>query len=178
MVRAYAGCVGGITFPASNTSTMAGVPACTAPTALSEYQFGPKGTCSVQVDQRDEFPCAGSCGFACANLYVRAKCKDIRDSGGSLIQGAGWALRLIARATVGDASAGDMTLIDFFPLELAFQPPTNGALKLKTDLNSQLFDPCIGYPAPFAACATIHWKVMAIIDPSGDVFAVTGSSSR
>jgi len=175
MVRAYSGCPG-VTFSAPNASTMAGVPACGPPTVMSTYQFGPKGACKVRIQQRAEFPCLGICGSDCANLLIRATCKDIQDSVGAPIESNPWVLRLLARATLDDDDAGDVTIIDLPPSEFFFSQASNGKIKLKQDLYSGVLDPCSWPVLP--PCMMTEWLSVKIADPDGKVFATLGSSTR
>ncbi len=60
----------------------------------------------------------------------------------------------------------------------AFEQARNGAFKLTSDLFESgrlLFEDC---PLRPPGCSSLEILRMAIVDPTGDVFAVPGSSSR
>jgi hypothetical protein len=174
MVRAYAACAG-ITVPTPNTSTMAGVPACGPPLALSEFEFGPDGTCSLLIKTRHEDPCSDGSGSPCMKPSIRVRCEGVLNPGGGLTNAPGWSLRLITRRTVSDPTNGDMTQLDF-PSTLAFEQARNGAFGLKADAfdGACLFLACPALPG----CTNLQIVSAEIMDPTGRVFAVPGSSSR
>jgi hypothetical protein len=174
LVRAYATCAG-ITVPTPNTSTMAGVPACGPPLALSEFEFGPDGACSLLIKTRHEEPCADGSGTSCMKPSLRVRCEGVLNPGGGLTNAPGWSLRLITRRTVSDPASGDMTQLDI-PSTLVFEQARNGAFRLRADA----FDgacPFLACPA-LPGCTNLQIVSAAIADPTGRVFAVPGSSSR
>jgi hypothetical protein len=177
MVRAYAGCVGGITFPASNTSTMAGVPGCTPPFPLSEYRFADdKGGCSVQISQIYKSPCPNGIDTECADVKLKVKCSGVLNPDGMTPTSTGtWVLNVVTRETFDDQSAGDVTIIDLAS-QFTFQQPSGGQLKLAFSYYDL---PCfLICPPPLPACMQLGLVSASILDPSGNVFAVLGSSSR
>jgi hypothetical protein len=176
MVRAYAGCVGGITFPSSNTSTMAGVPGCTPPMALSQFEFGSAGSCSIKVSQRIESPCPLETD-SCAIWRVEVNCKDIYDPGGTTPTETGdWALSFLARLTWNATAAGDQTVIDF-PLQVPLPGAHNGQLRVKMSVPTcSLLFGCEAFAWP--DCTSVQLIRSSIVDPDGNIFAVMGSSSR
>src|SRR5262245_38495445 len=65
MIKAMSSCPG-VTFPTSNTTTMAGVPGCAPPTPLSLFQFEDlKGSCSVKTSHKVEDPCSDGSATPC-----------------------------------------------------------------------------------------------------------------
>jgi hypothetical protein len=177
MVRAYAGCPS-ITFPGSNTSTMAGVPGCAPPFALSDYQFADeKSGCSIQLSHNLKDPCPSGDAVECADIRVKAKCTGVLESDGlTPASGPGWVLNLSTRITWDDQTRGDMTVIDS-PAQFSFSEASGGTLKLDFsiyDLLCLLFFGCPSFPA----CLQNHVLSASILDPDGNVFAVLGSSSR
>ena len=176
MVRAYAGCPG-ITFPSPNTSTMTGVPGCAPPFALSPFEFGPDGSCSLKSSQSIESPCPIAPLSGCAMLQITARCTDIRDPGGATQTTApGWAINLVLRITEEDPSSGDLTVIDV-PLQVSFPQARNGRMRL-----NRLLPECLLHVFPcgveWGACTSLQLLYAAVADPDGNIFAVVGSSSR
>ena len=140
MVRAFVPCGSSITLAAPNSATMAGTPTCTPVAPYSTYNFGPKGSCKVKLQQRIDGPCFGNCGAECADLKMDLKCRGIEDALGNPISAqadTGWTFRLLLRITLNEPFAGDSTVEDF---QVAFQvpDPNNGGLKLKQGLYSTL----------------------------------------
>ena len=132
LVRAYAACPG-VTFAAPNTATMAGVPGCTPPTPLSEFLFDDrKGRCSIKWRQKIERPCSTGTGVDCSNLSIDVTCRGVTDAGGDPIESGVWSLHVVRRSTLADASAGDLTVIDF-PAQFFFDPPGRGKISLRVD---------------------------------------------
>jgi hypothetical protein len=176
MVRAYAACPG-ITFGAPNTSTMAGVPGCATPFALSAYKFGAKGKCDLKTGHKVENPCSSGNPTACSNLSLQVKCGDVLDSDGQTpTNSSGWNLNTVARATFDDNTNGDMTVIDFpaqFPLPAASKGKFGGKFNTN-DLLIGLF----GEGSELPACTAIQLIRVAIADPAGNTFATMGSSGR
>lgn len=177
MVRAYSSCPG-VTFAAPNTSTMAGVPGCGPPVAMSTYQFGAKGKCRLSVRHQIEEPCSTGIGVPCSEIATKVRCKDIRDSiTGEPIANGTWSLSVIVRGTVDDS--GDLTLVDS-PVQLAFEAPRKGSLKLDASLpgpfNTPPFDPFPPYP--WHPCSSVEILSVAVKDPAGNIFATFGSSTR
>ncbi len=177
MVRAYAGCPG-VTFASPNTSTMAGVPGCTPPFALSEYRFDDEtGSCSVKMKSQYAELCPNNV-FSdppCMVSMLKAKCVGILDPAALPADDPGFALQLVTRWTFADSSGGDMTVIDF-PSQLAVPQLRNGGFTLTTDPfegGCELFF-CQRPPG----CTSIEILTIALKDPGGNVFAVLGSSSR
>ena len=177
LVKAYAACPG-ITFASPNTSTMAGVPGCATPFALSVYKFDTaKGKCDIKTGQNVEVPCSTGSPGNCSNLSLSLKCSGINNADGVTPNNqSGWNLNTVARATFNDNSNGDMTVIDFpaqFPLPAASGGKFSGKFDTNTLLNG-LFGPGSELPA----CTAIQIIRLAIADPAGNTFATMGSSGR
>ena len=175
--RAYAGCPS-ITFAAPNTSTMAGVPGCTPPFALSAFNFAAEDSgCKFKSQHFLEKNCSDGSAGACANLKIRSSCLGVLEADQATpTNAAGWALNTVARATFDDNSSGDMTVIDF-PAQFGFEQAKGGYFKMKgstNDLLNNLFGPGSALPA----CTAIEIVSVAIADPSGNIFAKIGSASR
>ena len=173
MVRAYAVCPG--VTQTINVATGAGVPGCAPPSGLSQYKFGEKGSCKVQMRSNIEPLSLCDDPPFCSNPKFTVTCKEIEDAGGSPTNSDGWLLRILLRQTAHDPDAQDVTLIDM-PLEFHFPAASNGKLKLKADL----YGFCFTFPqcAFLPVCSSLHVQRVAIVDPNGDVFAVMGSSTR
>ncbi len=176
-VRAYAGCPS-ITFAAPNTSTMAGVPGCTPPFALSAFNFAnDKSGCSFKSSHKYEDPCSDGSPTICANLKIGAKCNGVLEADQATPTNApGWALNTVARATFDDNTAGDMTVIDF-PAQFAFSQANDGSFKVKSSTNI-LLENLFGPGSALPGCTAIEIISVAIADPSGNIFAKIGSASR
>jgi len=177
LVRNYAACPG-ITFPSTNTTTMAGVPGCATPFATSSYKFDTlKGKCDLKTGHKLENPCSSGNPVACSNLSLQVKCSGVTDADGTTpTNTSGWNLNTVARATFNDNSNGDMTVIDFpaqFPLPAAVKGKFGGKFNTN-DLLNGLFGPGSELPA----CTAIQLIRVAVADPSGNTFAVMGSSAR
>lgn len=178
LVRAYAACPG-VTFAAPNTSTMAGVPGCTPPTASSLYEFDEKGSCSVRLSHSAKTPCPDAIAASCSVVTIVTKCRGILDPGGSALTNApGWTLNLVHRATTDDDPNGDMTVVDV-PFELALPDAANGKLKSTFDFGSCVgICPIFGPSNALPACTQIEILRLTIRDPDGNAFATLGSSGR
>ncbi len=176
MVRAFWPC-GGITFVGSNTATNNGTAACKTPVTHSAYRFFAKGSCDVKLNHKVEAPCKTGSPWDCANLSIKAKCKDIGlwDTVTPITE-AGWYLGMVLRRTTNDRSNGDMTVVDF-PFALAFPTPNAGKLKLKTDTNT-LFTSLFGPGNESSDCTTFQMISLGIHDRDGNIFAVPGTSSK
>ena len=177
MVRAYASCPG-ITFPSPNTSTMAGVPGCAAPSPLSAFRFDAlKSSCDVKTSHKLEDPCKDGSLVPCSNLQLNVKCAGVNNADGVTPNSqAGWNLNTIARATFDDNANGDMTVIDF-PAQFPLPQASGGKLKGKfttNDLLNGLFGPGSALPG----CTAIELITIKIADPSGNIFASIGSATR
>jgi hypothetical protein len=177
-VRAYAVCGGGITFPSTNTSTMAGVPGCTPPFPLSPFFFAnDKSGCSFKSTQKFEDPCTDGSGIPCANLKISSKCDGVLNTDNSTPTSLpGWAMNTVARATFDDNTSGDMTVINF-PAQFAFPQASGGSFKLKSSTN-ELLETLFGPGSALPGCTAIQLISVAIADPNGSIFAVLGSSTR
>mgnify|MGYP003573323545 CR=1 FL=1 len=178
MVRAYAPCGSGVTFPAPNTSTgVSGTPACTTPTPYSDNLFSDKGKCSVKASAKLEAPCSGGAYPECSNVKIQAKCAGITTNDTvSGIVGPGWKLNTLTRATFDDRTNGDMTVIDF-PVQFDFDPADKGKLKLKSDTNTALFL-LLGAGNELPGCTQLDLLSMKIVDDDNDIFATMGVSTR
>jgi hypothetical protein len=176
MVKAYAACPG-ITFPATNSTTMAGVPGCATPFALSTYKFDAKGKCDLKTSHKLENPCSTGNPVACSNLSLQVKCSGVVNADGVTPNAqAGWNLNTVARATFNDNSSGDMTVIDFpaqFPLPAAVKGKFGG--KFTTN---QLLTDLFGAGSELPGCTAIQLIRVAVADPAGNTFATMGSSAR
>ena len=184
--RAFASCPG-ITHSSTNTTTAGGVPGCTPPAAISSYVFGPKGQCAAKSKHVYEKPCKFTGGGTdgqgeCANVYITAKCKDIRMADGitaiySPGPAQGWSMNNLSRATMSDESInGDITSIDF-PSQFAFPDGKKGGIKVKGDANQMLYD-LLELETGLSACISIENVKMTISDPDGNTFASQGTASR
>ena len=179
-VRAMAGCGGG-SFADPNVETAGGVPGCQPPQALSAYTFGPKGACMAKTKTVYEAPCRFTGDSSCSNVYISAKCKDVRSADGTTPifspgAGDGWAFSNVSRATMADSSVGDLTAIDF-PSQFTFPGAKKGGLKVKGDANQMLFD-LLQLSTGLPPCISIESVVMTVKDPDGNSFAVRGSAAR
>jgi len=177
MVKAMSSCPG-VTFPTSNTTTMAGVPGCAPPTPLSLFQFeNEKGSCSVKTSHKVEDPCSDGSGGPCSNLKLSVKCGGVLNSDGATPNNdTGWNLNTVARASFDDNSNGDMTVIDF-PAQFPLDPASNGKLKGKFDTNTLLND-LFGPGSALPACTAIELITVKVADPAGNLFATLGTSGR
>jgi hypothetical protein len=140
-VRAHPSCPS-YDVPAPNTSTASDTPACTPvePTTefecnpsfgcvriVTEYTFGPRGTCSLSMKPGIAPACAGSGTPDCMDMLIKAQCNDIRDGDGAPISyEGGWWLIVLMRATFDDPVNGDMTTIDL-PVRIPFPRATGEA---------------------------------------------------
>jgi hypothetical protein len=177
LVKAMSSCPG-VTFPTSNTTTMAGVPGCAPPTPLSLFQFDDaKGKCDVKTSHKVESPCSDGSMGDCSNLTLKVKCGGVLNSDGATPNSdTGWNLNTVARASFDDNSNGDMTVIDFpaqFPLPAASSGKLSGTFNTN-DLLNNLFGPGSALPA----CTAIELITVKIADPSGNLFATLGTSGR
>jgi hypothetical protein len=177
LVRAYAACPG-VTFESTNTSTMAGVPGCAPPYALSDYKFDTaKGKCDIKTGHKLESPCSDGSGIPCANLSLQVKCSGVLDADGvTPTSSTGWNLNTVARATMDDNSTGDLTVIDF-PAQFPLPAASSGKLGGKFSTN-QLLNDLFGPGSALPGCTAIAVIRVAVADPSGNTFAVMGSGSR
>ena len=181
MTRAFASCPG-ITHASTNTVTAGGVPGCQPVTAISTYVFGPKGQCTAKSKHVYEAPCKFTGEAECANVYVTAKCKDIRMADGNTPiyspgPAQGWSMNNLSRATMSDESiSGDLTVIDF-PTQFAFPDGKKGGLKVKGNANQMLYE-LLELETGLSACISIETVKMSISDPDGNTFAAQGTSSR
>lgn len=177
LVKAYASCPG-ITFPATNSSTMAGVPGCAAPFALSAYKFdSQKGKCDLKTSHKLENPCSTGSPAACSNLSLSIKCSGVLNADGVTPNSqSGWNLNTVARATFDDNSNGDMTVIDF-PAQFPLPAASGGSFSGKFDTNTLLTD-LFGAGSELPGCTAIQLVTVAVADPAGNTFATMGSSAR
>ena len=176
MVRAYSSCPG-VTFPTSNTTTMAGVPGCAPPVPLSSYEFGPKGWCKIAITTNFESPCAFASQAECTNPRFSLKCNDLRTSEDAPADAPGWELAVVFRATISDQANGDLTVIDFplrYPMASAADGKISGKFGLNDLLCQLLSDLCPALPV----CSSFEVITAAAVDPDGNVFARMGSSGR
>jgi hypothetical protein len=177
LVKAYAACPG-ITFAAPNSGTMAGVPGCATPFALSAYKFEAlKGKCDIKTGQKLENPCSTGNPLPCANLSLSLKCSGVLNADGVTPNNqAGWNLNTVARATFDDTSNGDMTVIDF-PAQFPLPQASGGKFSGKFTTNQLLID-LFGNGSELPGCTAIQIIRLAVADPAGNTFATMGSSSR
>jgi hypothetical protein len=176
MVRAYSSCPG-ITYASPNSSTMAGVPTCAPPVALSVFKFNSKGKCDVKSGHKLENPCSDPGSSVCSNLTLSVKCSGITQADGvTLDSSPGWNLNTIARATFDDNSNGDMTVIDF-PAQFPLGQAASGKLKGKFTTNELLVG-LFGPGSALPGCTQIELLTIKIADPAGNLFASIGSGSR
>jgi hypothetical protein len=177
LVKAMASCPG-ITFPSSNTSTMAGVPGCATPFELSAYKFdNDKGSCSLKTTHKVEAPCSTGNPTPCSNLGLSVKCAGVNNADGVTPNNqSGWNLNTVARATFDDNSNGDMTVIDF-PAQFPLAPASGGKFSGKFDTNT-LLNGLFGPGSELPACTAIQLVSVGIADPAGNIFATMGTSGR
>lgn len=177
LVKAYAACPG-ITFPGTNSSTMAGVPTCATPFALSAYKFDTlKGSCSIKTSHKLESPCSTNPMADCANLSLSVKCSGVLNADGVTPNAqSGWNLNTVARATFDDNSNGDMTVIDF-PAQFPLPQASGGKFSGKFTTNQLLTD-LFGAGSELPGCTAIQLIRLAIADPAGNTFATMGTASR
>ena len=177
MVRAFVPCGSGITFAAANTASQSGTPGCAPTTTYSSFQFSDKGKCSIKSKHKLESPCSTGSPFDCSNLTLQAKCSGVTIADGvTPIQGPGWLLNTLARATLDDRQNGDQTVIDF-PASFEFPDASKGKLKLKADTHG-LLTLLFGPGNELSACTQLETLQVKIVDPLNRPFATMGSSSR
>jgi len=169
LVRAYAEC----TSPDTN---YAGVDACSAPSALSPFEFGPSGSCSAKIAVTLETDCPSGAPVPCQDLTVKVTCKNIMQAGGVLPVDGGpeWALKATARTTLADPLSSDMTTVDEAAVFLSLAP-VNGTIRWKYKRSENCFPFC-SLMAP--GCTSVELSDVVIADPNGDTFAILGLSTR
>lgn len=178
MVRAYAPCGTGITFPSPNTAAASGTPGCTPPTPYSDFLFSDKGKCSVQGSHKWESPCGLGGPEDCSNFTWKARCSGITAADGTtLIEGSGWTLNMLYRATWQDSANGDQTVIDF-PAQVTFAPAKKGRMKAGADTHMLLNQLPFFPPRFLPGCTSLEVLSVKIVDPQNRVFATMGSSTR
>ncbi len=187
MTRAYVPCGSGITFPSPNTSSVSGTPGCAPPTPYSNYLFSDKGKCSLKMKSRFESPCSDGLSPACSNFIMQAKCSGITNPDGvtPIFRQARlpWVLAIIlVFAVVNDlnreslvdgsrvAPSQDYITVSV-PVEF-FLEPSKGKLK---GVGSTIESAGVAMVGPGTSVSIIGAQ---IVDPSGNVFAVSGSSTR
>jgi hypothetical protein len=175
-VRTYASCPSG-TFPAPNSSTMAGVAACASPNPNSDYLFDPEGSCSLVIKHQTFEECPDELGGPCTNIRTLAKCRGLLEPDGlTLSESPAWELGLVVRLTYEDDPNGDMTVVDL-PFRVPFPQPTSpGALNGRFNLGTCMdVFPCFNH---LTACTQIELLSATIYDADGNAFAKLGSSAR
>lgn len=186
MVRNFAAC-GSTQQPGVDTETEGNTPACSDPTAAGTagdetlYSFGPKGKCDVSVQGKIASDCSklGSEPGPCMVAYVSAKCADILAADGITPIGQpddGWALATLTRASLDDATGGDMTIIDF-PVTFDFAEPSKGKLSLKSNSIEALTPLVTANNADLPECTTLQVVDLTIKDPTGAPFAKLGTAT-
>lgn len=197
MVRMFSACPSTEHPMGANTATGGGVPAC-SPVALpggasaTDYSFEPtKGGCSVQTKAAINKDCGtlkdangddlGLPTGPCHVTSVSAKCSGILEGDGlTLINAAddaGWSLGTLTRATLNDATNGDMTVLDF-PVLFDFGDPANGSMKLKSSSAIALAAFVSPTAAALPTCTSLEVVKVFIKDPNGKLFANLGQSTR
>ena len=182
MVRAYDACT------TSNTAVDGGVAdGCNPPTVLSAFQFSDsKSSCTVAIRSNFQSPCKWGWGaVACNNPIISLKCRGIVGSDGVTPIGSPgsaqvWTLEVGNRATFEDPVGGDMTAMDSPVAQFLIPPARNGKLKLKThSFRLDSFGECSGLNVcGLPGCSVLEISGVRLVDPEGNVFAVTGSSTR
>jgi hypothetical protein len=173
LVRAFYGCPA-TSFPAPNSQTGTGVPACSPPYPYSIYGFDPHGSCTLKLDAKREEPCSTGFSSECTGLTFGVKCSGILDPGGATLTNApGFKLSMVVRTTIDDRDNGDMTVIDF-PIWIAVPPAKNGKLSVSTRLSSPLLDLGPGLPG----CAELELVHATLRDPDDNPFATLGAGTR
>lgn len=186
LVRAYAPCNGGFTFPFPNTVSSAGVPACAPPTpildaddgdclpancsyAASTYSFAADGRCSVKLRQyvTDDCGDAPDAPAACLSLVARAVCTGIRDIEDKPTHSKQFSLRTLLRFTTNDGSPA--TLIDW--METSVLHVAGGKIADYVELWSH-------HGVPLPTCTQVQVLRIELLDDVGFVFATMGSSTR
>jgi hypothetical protein len=185
IVRTVAACPG-VTHVAPNTSTgVSGTPACAPVVALSDYDFGPKGRCTMQLKSVRFEPCPFGSAPSCTNPELKLKCASILDPLGEPIDGdaaALWSLRLRLRMTFDDEGSGDMTTTDLTAVAI-IPPGSRGKLRLSAPYNEAVgnaflpcFDPVLGCALP--GCTSLEIIGVRLYDPDQRPFGAIGSSTR
>lgn len=194
MVRSFAACPG-TDHPTGNTSTEGGIEACTpvVPRSVGSsptlYSFGEKGKCDVRTSSKLVKDCSGLTNAAgtplglqagpCHVTFVNSKCSGILGTDGQTLIGAsddGFSLATLTRATMDDASGGDMTVIDF-PVTFTYSVPSNGKMSVDSSSAESLV-PLVGVNnAGLPSCTSIEFVDVVVKDPQGMPFAVLGAAT-
>jgi len=195
LIRNYAPCPG-TEHPSANTSTEGGTDACTPviPAGVDGdatlYSFSAKGKCSFKASAKLESDCSAltagdgsSLGLEakpCHVTYVSSKCSGILGTDGVTPIGAsddGFALATLSRATVNDATNGDMTIIDF-PVTFNYSTPSKGGMEVASS-SAEALVPLVGVNnADLPACTQIEIVNVVVKDPAGLPFAKLGGGTK
>lgn len=171
LVRVFEGCPTP-SFTAPNSSTGDGVPACSPPLANSLNRFDEKsGGCKVSIEQKP-----GECPEPCAPMTIQLDCKGVLLLNGTSTDESGWTLRIIARATTNDPSAGDVTVMDL-PVDIALPAFKAGKVKLRSIAHE--LEAAIPPPNTLAllSCTSVEIVDVRLRDASGNQFARLGTAS-
>jgi hypothetical protein len=195
LVRNYAPCPG-TEHPSANTSTEGGTDACTpvVPAGVDGdstlYSFSSKGKCTIKTSAKLESDCSavtagdgsslGLEAHPCHVTYVSSKCSGILGTDGVTPIGAsddGFALATLSRATVNDATNGDMTIIDF-PVTFNYSTPSKGGMEVASS-SAEALVPLVGVNnADLPACTQIEVVNVIVKDPAGLPFAKLGQATK
>jgi len=197
LVQAFVSC-GNPGGNSSNTNTEGGVPTCAPPETFNEQAGSPpngwlwtetksqgkvsfkaKAVCtgvSTGTSSPQLLPCNPASPLntgppPSADLEAKLDLKAIEDAGsaGDGANGPG-TLSTVARATLDDRAAGDMTVIDF-PAGFQFDL-VDGKAKLKTSADALLNG--IGQPG-LPPCSSIEVVSIVVLDENGNGFANMGT---
>ena len=166
LVRRLATCpIGSI--PAPNSSTAYGLPSCALPSALSSRDFqADSGGCTISVAQKAQ-PCASMPSQTCTPVTLKLRCRGIAETGGvALVDELGWRLRITVRATLEDALAGDVTVVDF-PSEVVLPSIEDGTVKLTTVLPELMISTMPGDALGLPACSSLQVIDVVLVDAAG-----------
>ncbi len=187
LIRTFAECPS-TQVSSPNNASNTGLPSCSPvlakaldddPFDLPEYEYGPKGSCSVKVKNKvvndcsllkgsDGLPLGLAPGEPCYNNAIQVKCKGIvRDDGETKIDGVqdtGWVLSINAKASLNDSVGGDMTPTPL-PVQFAMPAPRNGGFKAK--VSSAELVAGLGPGASLPPCTAIATISIRLKSPAG-----------
>lgn len=194
MTRNFAAC-GGTETGAPNTSTEGGTQACepVVPAAVDGdstlYTYDVKGGCSIKTQAKLVKDCSALTDSAgnslnlqavpCHVTFVSSKCKGVLGTDGVTPIGGGddgFSLATLSRATLADATNGDMTVIDF-PVTFLYSTPSNGSMSVDSS-SAEALIPLVGTNnADLPPCTEVAVVDVTIKDPLGLPFAKLGGAT-
>ena len=186
MVRSYAACPSAEN-PTGNATTTGGLDACVPVRPpqngglATEYNYGPKGRCTVSLKAKLEKDCSAVNpalpSTACQVTYVQSKCSDVRKADGTglidAVSDDNWGLLLNLRVSGNDRIGGDMTTIDL-PLRFRYSAPLEGEMEIDSNTAEVLLAQIGAETAAIPACASVEIVSAAIVDPDDLIFAKPG----